>query len=121
MRYMMLYTRDHEDDAPPSPEVMTRMGEFIQETAADGTLLATDGLLPSSFGARMDYNDGAFSVTDGPFTETKELVSGFAIVNVDSKEQAIDIARRFLDIVREGHSEIRLMPDAPAYQRAPAG
>ena len=91
------------------------MGRFIGEMAKEGVLLATDGLQPSSKGARVRISDGKFTVTDGPFTETKELVAGFAIVQAKSKQHAIELAKRFLKVVGEGESEIRLMHDAPAF------
>ena len=81
-------------------------------------LLATDGLQPSSKGARVRISDGKFTVTDGPFTETKELVAGFAIVQAKSKQDAIELAKRFLKVVGEGESEIRLMHDVPAFDAA---
>ena len=118
MRFMMLYKPGVETDAPPTQEEMATMGAFIAEMANEGVLLATDGLQPSKKGARVKVSNGKFTVTDGPFTETKELVAGFAIVQVSSKEQAVVLAKRFLSIVKEGESEIRLMHDAPAFERA---
>ena len=80
-------------------------------------LLATDGLLGSSKGARVKLAKGKVTVTDGPFTETKELIAGFAIVQVPSKAEAIELATRFLKIAGDGESEIRQMHDVPAYPR----
>jgi hypothetical protein len=60
---------------------------------------------------------GQYLVTDGPFTETKELIAGFAIIQVGSKEEAIEHAKRFLDLAGEGESEVRQMHDTPAFQR----
>jgi hypothetical protein len=97
---------------------MEEMGQFIGEMAKEGVLLATDGLQPSSKGARVRISDGKFTVTDGPFTETKELVAGFAIVQAKSKQHAIELAKRFLEVVGEGESEIRLMHDVPAFDAA---
>jgi hypothetical protein len=65
----------------------------------------------------VKVSNGKFTVTDGPFTETKELVAGFAIVEATSKEHAVELAKRFLAVVGEGESEIRLMHDTPAFQR----
>jgi hypothetical protein len=79
-------------------------------------LLATDGLQSSRKGARVSIHDGTFTVTDGPFTETKELVAGFAIIQVASKDEAVEWTKRFLGVVGRGQSEIRLMHDAPAFQ-----
>src|SRR4029077_18493738 len=113
MRFMMLYKPGHEATTPPSPEHMAEMGKFIEDMAKAGILLATDGLQSSSKGARVRLTGGTFTVTDGPFAETKELIGGFAIVRVNSKDEAIEHAKRFLRMVGEGESEIRLMHDAP--------
>ncbi len=115
MRFMMLYKPGRESDAPPSAEELCEMGQLIEEMAKAGVLLATDGLQPSSKGARVRSDAGKFTVTDGPFTETKELIAGYAIVQVESKDKAIEWAKRFLAVVREGESEIRLMHEAPAF------
>lgn len=93
------------------------MGKLIEEMAKAGVLLATDGLQPSSKGARVRISGGKFTVTDGPFTEAKELIAGYAIVQVKSKEEAIEHAKRFLTLVGEGESEIRQMHEAPAGPR----
>ncbi len=115
MRYMMLYKAGFESDAGPSQQEIDEMGRFISDTAASGVLVATDGLLPSSKGFRVNYDGGKMTVIDGPFTETKELISGYAIVDVKSKDQALELARRFLAVVKSGQSEIRQMYDEAAY------
>ncbi len=116
MRFMTLYKPGRESNAPPTEQEMAEMGQFIQELAQEGVLIATDGLQPSSKGAKVRIShDGKFTVTDGPFTETKELVAGYAIIQVNSKEEAIELTKRFLRVVGEGESEIRLMHDAPAF------
>jgi hypothetical protein len=95
---------------------MAAMGELIADMAKSGALVTTDGLQPSSKGARVRISaDGKITVTDGPFTETKELISGYAIIDVKSKEEAIELTKRFLRAVGEGESEIRLMHEAPAF------
>ena len=115
MRYMCLYKPGKETDAPPTPEEMAAMGQLIDEMAKAGVLIATDGLQSSKKGARVKIANGKFTVTDGPFTETKELIGGFAIINVNSKEEAIELTKKFLSVVGEGESEVRLMHDVPAY------
>jgi len=72
-----------------------------------GQLLATEGCLPSALGARVRHTGGKVTVTDGPFTESKELVAGFAILQASSKEEAIEIAKTFLDVAGGGECEIR--------------
>lgn len=115
MRYMMLYKAGFESDAGPSQQEIEEMERFISDAAASGVLVATDGLLPSSKGFRVNYDGGKMTVIDGPFTETKELISGYAIVDVKSKDQALELARRFLAVVKSGQSEIRQMYDEAAY------
>ncbi len=112
MRFMMLYKPGYEGGPPPTQQHLADMGQFIEQMAKAGVLLATDGLQPSSKGARLSYSDGKFTLTDGPFTETKELIAGYAIVQVKSKEEAIEQAKRFLELVGEGESEIRQMSEA---------
>lgn len=118
MRFMTLYKPGKESDAPPTQKEMADMGQLIEEMAKAGVLIATDGLQPSSKGARVRISGGKFTVTDGPFTETKELVAGYAIIQVKSKEEAIELTKRFLKVVGEGESEIRLMHDVPAFDSA---
>jgi hypothetical protein len=121
MRFMTIYkpadTRRVESGAPPTQEELESMGKFIQELAASGVLLATDGLMPSSKGARVRLSGGTFTVTDGPFSESKELLGGFAIIQVGTMEEAKEMSKRFLKVAGDGESEIRLMYDDPAYPR----
>ncbi len=119
MRFMMIYkpadTKDMEAGVPPTQQQMAEMGNFIGELAKSGVLLATDGLAASSKGARVRLSTGKVTVTDGPFAETKELIAGFAIVQVKSKAEAIELAERFLKLAGDGESEIRQMHDVPAF------
>ena len=122
MRFMMIYrpaaTKDMEAGVPPTQRDTENMGAFIGEMAASGVLLATDGLLPSSRGALVRLDHGTVSVTDGPFTEAKELIGGFAIVQTASKAEAVALAERFLRIAGDGESEIREMHPFAAYPPA---
>jgi hypothetical protein len=86
---------------------MAKMGKLIEEMTKAGVLLATEGCMPSSKGARVRYSGGKFTVTDGPFTETKELIAGFALFEVKSKEEAIEWSRRFMEVAGEGENELR--------------
>jgi hypothetical protein len=121
MRYMMIWkpadTKTVEAGIPPTQAMIEKMGAFIGELAQSGVLLMTDGLQPTAKGARVRLSGGKLTVTDGPFTETKELIGGFAIVQVKSKSEAVDLAERFLNIAGDGESEIRLMPDTAAFPR----
>ena len=116
MRFMILYRSAKESDAPPSQQEIAAVGQLIEGMAKAGVLIATDGLQPSSKGARVRISGGKFTVTDGPFAETKELIAGFAIVRVTSKGDAIELAKRFLKVMGEGESEVRLMHDTPAFE-----
>jgi hypothetical protein len=120
MRFMMLYKPGNDSETPPSQQHIEEMGRFIGEMAREGVLLATDGLQSSAKGAKVRITNGKFTVIDGPFTETKELIGGFAIVQARSKEHAIELAKRFLAVVGEGESEIRLMHDQPAFDAGSA-
>jgi hypothetical protein len=116
MRFMTIYKPGEESTSPPTQEHMEAMGKFIQELAASGTLIQTDGLIHSSKGARVRLNaDGSFKVVDGPFTEAKEIIGGYAIINVKSKAEAIDLTKRFLKVAGGGESEVREMHEQPAY------
>jgi len=111
MRFLMLYrpadTEKCEAGVPPTREEMAEMGEFIGEMTRAGALLATEGCQPSRKGARVRLAGGKLTVTDGPFTEAKELIAGLALVDAKSKEEAIEWAKRFLKIAGDGESEIR--------------
>jgi hypothetical protein len=112
MRFMMLYKPGIETTAPPTPEEMAKVGALIEEMARTGVLVATDGLQHSSKGSRVEISGDKFTVTDGPFAETKELIAGYAIVQVTSKAEAIEHAKKFLKVMGAGVSEIRQMHDA---------
>jgi hypothetical protein len=114
MRFLAIY-RTAEACAPPSPENMATMGKLIEEMAKAGVLLATEGCQHSSKGARVRISGGKFTVTDGPFTESKEVVGGFALFQVKSKEEAIEWTKRFLKLAGDGESEIREIYEAPAF------
>jgi hypothetical protein len=88
------------------------MGNLIEEMTKAGVLLATEGCQPSSKGARVRYKNGKFTVIDGPFTESKELIAGFALFQVKSKEEAVEWTKRFLEVAGEGESEIRQIYEA---------
>jgi hypothetical protein len=91
---------------------MNKMGKLIEQGMKAGWLVATEGCLPSALGARVRLSGGKVSVTDGPFTEAKELVGGFAILRTNSKEEAIELARQFLPVAGEGECELRQLYEA---------
>ena len=110
MRFLSIY-KAAETGVPPTQEEMDAMGRFIEELRSSGKLIATEGCLPSALGARVRLSGGALSFTDGPFTETKELIAGFALLQADSKEEAIELTRRFLQVAGDGECEIRQVFD----------
>lgn len=106
MKFLSVY-QTAERSTPPSQEEMARMGRLIEEGFQAGWLVATEGCLPSALGARVRRSGSNTTVKDGPFTESKELVGGFAILQVKSKEEAIELTRRFLDVAGDGICELR--------------
>jgi len=115
MRFLSIY-KAVERNAPPSQQEMEAMAELIAEGMKAGWLISTEGCLPSKLGARVRKAQGAISVTDGPFSESKELVGGFAILRANSKEEAVELARNFLNYVGDGECELRQLYDAPPCQ-----
>jgi hypothetical protein len=91
----------------PSPELYQKMGAFVEEATKAGVLLATGGLAPVDEGVKVQYHNGEFTVLDGPFTEAKELIGGWALMECRDKDEAIEWTKRFLTIAGEGESTIR--------------
>jgi hypothetical protein len=114
MRYMMFikHTEDYRStDVPAS--LYEEMGKFIEETTKSGHFVSGAGLQPSSAGALVRLKGGKITVTDGPFAESKEIVGGYAIMDAGSREEALALARRFMELHRthwpefEGECEVR--------------
>jgi hypothetical protein len=116
MKYLTFirHSESYREAGPPAA-LMEAMGKFVQQSLRDGVLVDTGGLLPSKEGARVRLADGKITVTDGPFTETKEIIGGWAILKVGSKAEALRIATEFMELHRkywpgfEGESEVRPM------------
>ena len=106
MKFLSIY-KAAERNTPPTAEEMANMGKLIEEGMKKGWLLGTEGCLPSALGARVRRTGGNLSVTDGPFTESKEVVGGFAILQASSKAEAIQLAKDFLKVVGDGECELR--------------
>jgi len=106
MKFLSIY-KHAERNTPPSPEEMCAMGKLVEQGFKEGWLLATEGCMPSALGARVRRDGSKISVIDGPFTESKEIVGGFAILKAESKAEAIRMAKDFLNFVGEGECEIR--------------
>ena len=118
MRYLTIYTPDakvtkrNESGTPPTEQEIAEMGKFIEEAAKAGVVLSGEGCAPSSKGARVRLAGGKLTVTDGPFTEAKEVIAGFAILQTKSKAEAIEWTKRFLKVAGDGVSEIRQLHEA---------
>jgi hypothetical protein len=119
MRFMMLVKADEKNSGPPSPELLAAINKLTEEvTKSGGALLDTGGLLPSAMGAKIRAGRGKLTVTDGPFTEGKELIGGYAVFRFRSRQEAIEQGKKFmqlhLDVLGpsyEGELEIRQMMD----------
>src|SRR5262245_24638828 len=110
MRFLSIY-KTVETGLPPAMEEMTKMGKLIEEWTKAGSLLGTEGCLPSAKGARVRRSGETTSVTDGPFAETKEAVGGFALLKAKSKEEAIELVKNFLKVAGDGECELRQLYD----------
>jgi hypothetical protein len=116
MRFMVLVKANEDSEAGvlPSAEIMAAMGRYNEELIKAGVLLAAEGLQASSKGARVKFDGGKRTVTDGPFTETKELIAGFWLIQVASKEEAIEwVSRAPFDGGTE--VEVRQVFEAPDF------
>lgn len=105
------YTLASEADLPtepPPPEMFEKMGKFVEEAVAAGIVVATGGISPTSEGVKITLTNGDFTVVDGPFTEAKELVGGWALMECRDLEEATEWSKRFLSVLGEG--EVRVRP-----------
>jgi hypothetical protein len=118
MKYLTFirHSESYRKAGPPAA-LMKAMGKFIEESLKDGSLVDTGGLLPSKDGFRVRLSGGKISVVDGPFSESKEVIGGWAIIKADSRKQAEAISRKFMELHHqhwpefEGESEVRPMFD----------
>jgi hypothetical protein len=120
MRFMMMVKgdRNYEAGAPPDPELGAAIGKLSEEMMRAGVMVDMGGLLPSAMGARVHLAGGKLTVTDGPFSEAKEVVGGYAILRADSRQEAIEHGKRFMALHAgvlgssyEGELEIRQMAE----------
>lgn len=116
MRFLMVHKIDETDpDAySPAPEIIAGMGNLIDEMTKAGVVLAIEGAAHSKEGARVKLSGGRQTVVDGPFTEAKEVIGGYAVLQVRSKDEAIQWASRFADVLGEAEVEIRRLADTPS-------
>jgi hypothetical protein len=123
MRFMML-VKSAENSGPPPKALMDALGKLGEEAVKAGTMVVSGGLAPTAASTRVRVSGGKVAALDGPFTEAKEVVGGFAIFDLNSKQEAIDSALRFMDLHRkhwpgwEGETEIRqlLGPEDFSYE-----
>jgi hypothetical protein len=114
MKFLMMikHTESYRNEEIPKA-LLDAMGEFVGESMKRGILKDTAGLKPTSEGFRIRLSKGRLKVSDGPFTEAKEVIGGYALVDVPSKEDALEVARQFMELHRahwpsfEGESEVR--------------
>ena len=112
MRFLSIY-KTAETSTPPSAEYVAKMQKLVEDSVKAGQLLATEGCLPSALGARVRLDGTAVTVTDGPFTESKEVVGGFAILEAKSKAHAIELVKEFLSVAGDGECELRQIFEGP--------
>jgi hypothetical protein len=109
---MILRKADAKTEAGvmPSTEVLAAMGKYMEEMAKAGVLLGGEGLKPSSQSMRVRFSDGKPSVMDGPFAETKELVAGYCLIQVKSREEALEWVKRWPTVEDEANAELEIRP-----------
>lgn len=128
MRFITIVESDESMPAgPPPPSLFAAIDEYSAEATREGIMLDRVGLMPSSGGALVTVDGGKVTVTDGPFAEAKELIGGFAVFQLRSKEEAVELARRFMDLHVEhwpgftGTCEVRQIfeqgQDAPPWEQ----
>ena len=104
------YTLANEAETPtepPSPDMYEKMGKFVEEATKAGIVVATGGIAPTSEGAIVSLKGGEFTVLDGPFTEAKELVGGWCLMECRDKDEAVEWTKRFLTVLGEGECRVR--------------
>ena len=120
MRFMMMVKgdRSYEAGAAPDPELGAAIGKLSEELMRAGVMVDMGGLLPTAMGARVRLAGGKLTVTDGPFSEAKEVIGGYAILRADSRQEAIELGKRFMALHAgvlgssyEGELEIRQMAE----------
>jgi hypothetical protein len=123
MRYLSLIRIDETTAKPPTEKLMADMGRLIEEMTRAGVLIETAGLRPTAEGFRVRLRGGKLSTVDGPFTEAKEVIGGYAIIEAASREEALEHTRRFLALHGdEWEIECEVRPlDGPATADQPCG
>jgi hypothetical protein len=112
MKFLSIF-KTVERNSPPPQDEFEKMGKLIEQGMKAGWLLATEGCLPTALGARVRSSQGKVTVVDGPFTEAKEVVGGFALLEAKSKEEAVQLAKDFLQVAGDGECELRQLYEMP--------
>jgi hypothetical protein len=112
MQFLMMYRPDRNEEVPMSRECMEELGKNCEELAKAGVLVMSAGLQPSAKGARVRLFEGEITVTDGPFTEAKEIIGGINLIQAASREEAIELAKRLIKLAGDGETEIRQVYEA---------
>jgi hypothetical protein len=110
MRFMIIRKADEQTEAGvmPSKELLTAMGQYMEDLVKAGVLLAGEGLHPSSKGSRIRFSGGKPTVTDGPFTEAKEMIAGFTLIQAKSRDEALEWVKRWPALDGDGAVELEL-------------
>ncbi|MEZ4449910.1 MAG: YciI family protein [Nannocystaceae bacterium] len=115
MKFLAIFRSD-PDAPPPSPETMAKLGAFTHKMLSSGKVVLTGGIVRPSHGIKVEQEGGKFSVTDGPFAESKELIDGYAILEAADAQEAIALTREFMEVAGDGRGELLPMidPGGPA-------
>jgi hypothetical protein len=115
MRYISLFTHEPKNNVPPTQAEMAAMGKLIEDGMKAGWLIATEGVCFGDTGVRVHKHEGGdISVTDGPFSEAKEVIGGYALMRAASKAEVIELCRNFLKVVGQGTCEVHELFEQPA-------
>ncbi len=116
MRFLSIF-KSVETGVPPTADEMANMGQFMDEMVKAGKLIATEGLLPSAKGMRIRKVGQQVTVTNGPFNDSAEVISAYAILEASSKQEVIELTKQFLQVAGDGECEIRELYETPAFAK----
>lgn len=115
MRYISIFTHEKKNNVPPTEAEMAAMGKLIEDGMKSGWLIATEGVQFGQEGLRVHKDQGGdVVVTDGPFSEAKEVIGGYALMRVGSKAEVVELCRNFLKVVGQGTCEVHELFEQPA-------
>ena len=117
MRYISIFTHQAKHNVPPTEAEMATMGKLVEEGMKAGWLIATEGVSFGQEGVRVHKPEGGdVIVTDGPFTDAKEVIGGYALMRAGSKAEVVELCRQFLNVVGQGTCEVHQLYEMPAHQ-----